>query len=119
MITFFSLIINKGRKASKTLTWPQRLQILSDAAQGNERDNIHFDIIDFHIWSWNNDIIVGILYLHDGCNIIHRDVKTSNILLSTNLEGKMSDFGISKFTSNDASNATTRIVGTMGYLDPE
>ena len=119
MITFFSLIINKGRKASKTLTWPQRLQILSDAAQGNEIDNIHFDMIGFHIWSWNNDIIVGILYLHDGCNIIHRDVKTSNILLSTNLEGKMSDFGISKFTSNDASNATTRIVGTMGYLDPE
>ena len=64
-------------------------------------------------------IIVGLAYLHDGCNIIHRDVKSSNILLSSNLEGKMSDFGISKFTSNDTSNATTRIVGTMGYLDPE
>ena len=31
----------------------------------------------------------------------------------------MSDFGISKITSNDPSNAATRIVGTMGYLDPE
>ena len=51
MITFFSLIINKGRKASRTLAWPQRLQILSDAAQGNEIDNIHFDMIGFHIWS--------------------------------------------------------------------
>ena len=64
-------------------------------------------------------ITIGLAYLHDGCNIIHRDVKSNNILLSNNLEGKMSDFGISKFTSNDASNATTRIVGTMGYLDPE
>ena len=64
-------------------------------------------------------IIVGLAYLHDGCNIIHRDVKSSNILLSSNFEGKMSDFGISKFTSNDTSNATTRIVGTKGYLDPE
>ena len=45
MITFFSLIINKGRKASKTLTWPQRLQILSDAAQGNESDNKHANIL--------------------------------------------------------------------------
>ena len=64
-------------------------------------------------------LTVGLTYLHDGCNIIHRDVKTSNILLSSNLEGKVSDFGISKFTSNDNSNATTRIIGTMGYLDPE
>mgnify|MGYP002775214047 FL=1 len=66
--------------------------------------------------SFNN---VGLAYLHDGCNIIHRDVKSSNILLSSNLEGKMSDFGISKITSNDPGNAATRIVGTMGYLDPE
>mgnify|MGYP002775867509 CR=1 FL=1 len=67
---------------------------------------------------WNNGSHVGLAYLHHGCNIIHRDVKSSNILLSHNLEGKMSDFGISKLVSNDV-NPTTRIVGTMGYLDPE
>ena len=61
---------------------------------------------------------VGLAYLHHGCNIIHRDVKSSNILLSENLEGKMSDFGISKVNQSDTYNATTRIVGTKGYLDP-
>ena len=62
---------------------------------------------------------VGLAYLHYGCNIIHRDVKSSIILLSKNLEGKVSDFGISKLTSNNGDNPTTRIVGTPGYIDPE
>ena len=62
---------------------------------------------------------VGLSYLHHGCNIIHRDVKSSNILLSENLEGKMSDFGISRLTPYGTDNAaTTRVVGTPGYLDP-
>ena len=64
---------------------------------------------------------VGLAYLHDGCNIIHRDVKSSNILLSRNLEGKMSDFGIFKFKSvdSDTDNIATRLVGTFGYIDPQ
>ena len=61
---------------------------------------------------------VGLAYLHYGCNIIHRDV-SSSILLSTNLEGKVSDFGISKLLSNNGDNPTTRLVGTPGYIDPE
>ena len=49
---------------------------------------------------------VGFAYLHYRFNIIHRDVNNSNILLFGNLEGKVSDFGISKLTSNNGDNPT-------------
>ena len=65
----------------------------------------------------------GLEYLHKGCNppLIHRDVKTSNILLNANLEAKIADFGLLKpFKSgNDTHVSTARVVGTRGYLAPE
>ena len=68
-------------------------------------------------------MIVGLAYLHHGCNslIIHRDVKSSNILMSKDLEGKMSDFGISRLKSNTSAHdeLATKLIGSLGYLDPE
>ena len=68
-------------------------------------------------------MIVGLAYLHHGCNllIIHRDVKSSNILMSKDLEGKMSDFGISRLKPNTGAHEelATKLMGSMGYLDPE
>ena len=64
-------------------------------------------------------MIVGLAYLHESCNpkIIHMDVKSSNILMTENLEGKMSD---SRLNSSDGGiQVTTKLVGSRGYVDPE
>ncbi|ONI04028.1 hypothetical protein PRUPE_6G297200 [Prunus persica] len=69
----------------------------------------------------------GILYLHNEANppIFHRDIKTTNILLDSNLMAKVADFGLSRLAplQDDAgtgpSYVSTVVKGTPGYLDPE
>lgn len=66
--------------------------------------------------------IAGLEYLHNGCRppIIHRDIKSSNILLNEHLQAKLADFGLSRAFPIDggATHVTTKVVGTPGYLDP-
>nr|AAX92929.1 At5g49760 [Oryza sativa Japonica Group]ABA92396.1 Protein kinase domain containing protein, expressed [Oryza sativa Japonica Group] len=84
-------------KSGVRLDWKRRLRVVLGAAK-------------------------GIAYLHELADppIVHRDIKSSNILLDGNLHTKVSDFGLSKPLNQDGrGQVTTQVKGTMGYLDPE
>ncbi|XP_016476377.2 lysM domain receptor-like kinase 3 [Nicotiana tabacum] len=86
---------NKGHTP---LSWIMRVQIALDAARGLE-------------------------YIHEHTkpHYVHRDIKTSNILLDDSFRAKISDFGLSKLMgiTNDGEASATRVVGTYGYVAPE
>ncbi|XP_057750077.1 G-type lectin S-receptor-like serine/threonine-protein kinase SD1-1 isoform X3 [Arachis stenosperma] len=91
-------------------------------------DNFIFDETRRHLLEWPKrfNIICGIarglLYLHQDSRlrIIHRDLKTSNILLDANLDPKISDFGLARTLLGDQIEAnTTKVAGTYGYMPPE
>ncbi|XP_073115399.1 lysM domain receptor-like kinase 3 isoform X2 [Elaeis guineensis] len=85
-------------KGHQPLSWNARVQIALDAARGIE-------------------------YIHDHtkAQYVHRDIKTSNILLDDGLRAKVADFGLAKLVERSAEDdcIATRLVGTPGYLPPE
>ncbi|KAI9086267.1 hypothetical protein K1719_031721 [Acacia pycnantha] len=80
----------------RSINWIKRLEIAKDSAKGIE-------------------------YLHTGCvpSVIHRDLKSSNILLDRHMRAKVSDFGLSKLSVEGVSHVSSVVRGTVGYLDPE
>ncbi|KGN63539.1 L-type lectin-domain containing receptor kinase S.1 [Cucumis sativus] len=83
-------------KPTTLLSWKQRRRVLGDVAE-------------------------GLNYLHHGWDqvVIHRDIKSSNVLLDSEMRGRVGDFGLAKLYQHGETPNTTRIVGTLGYLAPE
>ncbi|XP_057743846.1 cysteine-rich receptor-like protein kinase 2 [Arachis stenosperma] len=76
-------------------------------------------------WKQRYDMVLGtargLAYLHEEfyVSIIHRDIKSGNILLDHELQPKISDFGLARFLPSDQSKLNTRFAGTLGYTAPE
>ncbi|XP_058184727.1 LEAF RUST 10 DISEASE-RESISTANCE LOCUS RECEPTOR-LIKE PROTEIN KINASE-like 1.1 isoform X2 [Rhododendron vialii] len=91
---------------------------------GTVADHIHGDRAEDHPLPWPVRMNIAIetatalAFLH-ASEIVHRDVKTNNILLDNNFCVKVADFGLSRLFPNDVSHVSTAPQGTPGYVDPE
>ncbi|KAK4541049.1 hypothetical protein RGQ29_031802 [Quercus rubra] len=88
--------LHGGMRQHGTLTWDARMKVILGTAK-------------------------ALAYLHEAIEpkVVHRDIKSSNILIDDEFNAKVSDFGLAKLLDSGESHITTRVMGTFGYVAPE
>nr|BAK06272.1 predicted protein [Hordeum vulgare subsp. vulgare] len=102
-----------------------RMLIYEFVPNGTLEHHLHGRGVPMMDWSTRLRIAIGaakgLAYLHEDCHprIIHRDIKSANILLDYSFEAQVADFGLAKLSNDTHTPVSTRIMGTFGYLAPE
>lgn len=104
-----------------------RMLVYEYVDNGNLEQWLHGDIRQCGALTWEArmKVLLGIAkalsYLHEAIEpkVVHRDIKSSNILIDHDFNGKLSDFGLAKLLDSGESHINTRVMGTFGYVAPE
>ncbi|KAJ9549399.1 hypothetical protein OSB04_021942 [Centaurea solstitialis] len=104
-----------------------RMLVYEYVDNGNLEQWLHGDVQANGVLTWEArmKVLLGIAkalaYLHEAIEpkVVHRDIKSSNILIDHEFNGKLSDFGLAKLLDSGESHVNTRVMGTFGYVAPE
>ncbi|KAI4324508.1 hypothetical protein MLD38_029992 [Melastoma candidum] len=134
MREFVAEIESLGRLRHRNLVhlqgWCKRkddLLLVYDYIPYGSLDSLLFKRKDGFVLGWDQrlhiikGITAGLLYLHEEWEkvVIHRDVKSSNVLIDAEMNARLGDFGLARLYEPGATSHTTNIMGTVGYIAPE
>ncbi|KAF8041987.1 hypothetical protein BT93_A0552 [Corymbia citriodora subsp. variegata] len=134
MREFVAEIESLGRLRHKNLVnlqgWCKRkdeLLLVYDYVPYGSLDSLIFRRKDGFVLNWEQrfqimkGVAAGLLYLHEEWEqvVIHRDVKSSNVLIDAEMNARLGDFGLARLYEHGTMSHTTNLVGTIGYIAPE
>ncbi|XP_047334520.1 probable receptor-like protein kinase At2g42960 [Impatiens glandulifera] len=104
-----------------------RMLVYEYVNNGNLEQWLHGDMKQYGLLTWESrmKVLLGtakaLSYLHEAIEpkVVHRDIKSSNILIDHEFNAKVSDFGLAKLLGSGESHVNTRVMGTFGYVAPE
>ncbi|KAJ8636677.1 hypothetical protein MRB53_010944 [Persea americana] len=133
MREFIAEIVSLGRLRHRNLVQllgycrrKGELLLVYDFMPNGSLDKLLFDQNE-KILNWHQrfriikGVASGLLYLHEEWEqvVLHRDIKASNVLLDSEFNGRLGDFGLARLYDHGTNPQTTHVVGTLGYIAPE